>query len=101
MLQRWQQWLSNICIIYTPALVIGTCPGKCAPPGILVRLFIKVAEGIYITAAKQLIHPRPLIRQKAGIVLISYRVMYVYRLVADVIIPANDQLGTSLFQTVN
>ena len=86
------QWFGHIDVIYTPALVIAACVGKGAPPGILVRILIKMPERIDKVMSKQFIHPGALLGQEAGIILITHGIMYIYRLVADIVITTYDQL---------
>src|SRR5580700_1681287 len=78
------QRICNADIIDPPTFIFLAHRGEALrPPGIMVRIGIQLPEAIYPTAAHELIHPDPLLRQKAGVVLIPLRIMNVDRVVGD------------------
>ena len=56
------------------------------------------AESIDEALVQETGHPLPLFGQEAAVGGIAHRVVNVYRLVADVIVPAQNQLGTGAQQ---
>ena len=64
-------------------------------------LLVEMPEGVYEAAVDEVSDPFPLHGQKARGVLVLHRVVDVYGLVADVVIPADHQLGHLLFQFID
>jgi len=66
MYQFGDQRAGNVDVVDTPALVVVAGTTEIAPPAILVRVFIKVAEGIGKAAVgKELVQPGALLWEEA------------------------------------
>ncbi len=85
-------------IVDTPAFVLRPRVEAVAPPGVLPAVGVQQAEGIDEALVQEAGHPLPLFGQEAAVGGIAHRVVNVYRLVADVIVPAQHQLGTGAQQ---
>ena len=44
--EGFDQWFCDVDVIDTPALVTGTGTAECAPPAVLIRVFVEMAEGV-------------------------------------------------------
>src|SRR5262245_36323577 len=78
-------------IVDTPADVLLPRPTTIRPPRILIGRLVHHPKGIDESGgAEYLVHPRPLLRQKPGILLIRAPIPQIDRLVGDVPVTADD-----------
>src|SRR5690242_6222481 len=83
--------LAHNLIIDAPADTLRARLPAIGPPGVLLFLRIDLAKRVDPAAvAEELIEPRPLVRQEAGVLLIRTPVLQVDVLVRDVPVAAND-----------
>ena len=92
--------LGNQMVIDPPAEVFCPCSSPVAPPAVFLGTLVILAEGIYKTRSHKLVEPLAFFGQKAGHFGMAPRVVDVDGLVADVVISANQQMGSLLPQFV-
>ena len=95
-LQAAAQRFRNVDVIDAPSLVIGA--GVCAeaPPAVLMRFGVELAEGVDKPAVEQFGKPGPFFGQEAGGIFVADGIVNIDGLVRDVIIAGNHQVGPFL-----
>src|SRR5690606_7266331 len=88
------QWFCYADVVYSPSFILQSYRRKTlAPPCVVMRFFIKMTEGVYISIVEPFIHPCAFFRQETAALFIAYRVVDVYLFVADIVVAANDEVG--------
>ena len=88
----------NTMIVNTPSDVFFSCMKAIAPPGILMRFGTKMPERIGIPSLRKSVHPCPLLRQIAGILLICFGIGKIDGLVRNVIVSAEYDMPSFFLQ---
>src|SRR4051794_32076585 len=87
------QRCADYLVVYAPSQIFCSCIGPVTPPGIFMRLSVKVPEHINKPNIKKLRHPIPFIGQKARGVGIGFWIMYVNTLMTNIKITTYDKVG--------
>jgi hypothetical protein len=85
-------------VIDSPAQVSGPRIGSETPPGVFFGRRIELPEGIDQAGLSPIVHPGSFFGQKAGSVLMSFGVIDIYGLVANIKVSANQQIRTFFTQ---
>src|SRR5690606_22748000 len=88
--------MGNHSIIQTPSFVVctGICPIR--PPGIIIRILVKMPKTIDKTVLQKITDPFPFYGQESRYVGISDRIMDIYRRMTNIVIATDDQVGPFL-----
>src|ERR1700676_3632254 len=82
-------------VINPPADILRPRLAAVRPPGVVIRLRHQRAKGVDIPfRPEQLIHPGPLLGQKARVLLVRLPVLQIDRLVRDIPVAADDVLAS-------
>ena len=95
------QRLTRHAVVNSPTFVVVPGIGSVAPPGVIVRLFVEVPEGVVKTALDEVSDPLSFNRQEARGVFVLDRVVNVNGFVADVVVPTDKQVRDLLFQIID
>jgi len=95
------QRLADQNVIDAPAFVVRARVAEIAPPRVMVRVFVEMAEAVDESFVDENVEPVALVRQKSGDVLVAFGIVDVDFLVADVVIAANDEVRELGAQFVN